>query len=240
MNEPALKQKDLSPEILDYQLRMSEEKRRYDYQLRMSEEIGELAKALAAAQAEFQDVVKDKKGYNYKYSDLASVLQACRPQLAKQGIAIVQRPLPTDGTKARIETMLIHTSGQWISGELHIVPAKADPQGIGSVITYARRYSIQGMVGLASEDDDAASVSQPQGGKQRKIDPPKPSKKTPATDDEIGRWTEFFENAETLEDLEKTKAEFVKFVKTHDVSDEQMNRAQAIYKQCESVHEEAA
>lgn len=177
MNEPALKQKDLSPEILDYQLRMSEEKRRYDYQLRMSEEIGELAKALAAAQAEFQDVVKDKKGYNYKYSDLASVLQACRPQLAKQGIAIVQRPLPTDGTKARIETMLIHTSGQWISGELHIVPAKADPQGIGSVITYARRYSIKAWSGLLPRTMTQRPLASRKAGSKGRSTHPSPRRK---------------------------------------------------------------
>ena len=171
--------------------------------LKMSPSVAKLAAALAKAQAKFEDVKKDKKGYNYLYSDLASVLQACRPHLAAEGIAIVQRPLPTDGHTARIETLLIHSSGEWISGELNMIPMKADPQGIGSVITYARRYSIQGMVGLASEDDDAASVSQ----QPKKMEPVKPKgkngrKRGPGmSEKELVDWANAFASAQSMDEL---------------------------------------
>lgn len=128
-------------------------------ELVMSENINELAKALAAAQGSMEAAKKDKKNdhFNYKYADLASCLDVCREPLSKNGLAVIQIPSDYDSTsrKVKIVTMLCHSSGQYIKGGLEIVVTKPDAQGIGSAITYGRRYSLCAMVGIAQEDDDA-------------------------------------------------------------------------------------
>ena len=127
-----------------------------------SETIGELAKALVKAQHAMD---KAKKGsinpfFKSKYADLASVWEACKDHLADNGLSIVQTNdiIGNNETALEgvvVETTLRHTSGEWISGRLAMKPTKADPQGIGSAITYARRYALAAMVGVCPEDDDA-------------------------------------------------------------------------------------
>ena len=128
-------------------------------ELQMSENINELAKALAAAQGELESVKRDKKNdhFNYKYADLAACLEVCREPLSKNGLAVIQVPgrYDTATKKINVATMLCHSSGQYIRGELDIIVTKPDAQGIGSAITYARRYSLCAMVGIAQDDDDA-------------------------------------------------------------------------------------
>ncbi len=132
---------------------------------RMSAEIGELAKALAAAQLDFNPVKKDTKNpfYNSKYADLSSVIAATQPGLSKNGLVVIQSPIVDPETeKAGVSTLLAHASGQWLSNEL-MLPAtmksrdgsvRFDAQSVGSAITYARRYTYQAMVGVAGEEDD--------------------------------------------------------------------------------------
>jgi DNA-binding CsgD family transcriptional regulator len=130
----------------------------------MSQSIGGLAVALRAAQAEFPNVKKDRQGYGYKYADLSSCLEAVREPLSKNGLSIVQFPSSIDG-KQFLVTQLMHDSGEYISGEYLLdtsIPEKSKMntcQAMGSSLTYARRYSLAAMVGLAQEDDDAASTS---------------------------------------------------------------------------------
>lgn len=132
-------------------------------ELQMSENINELAKALAAAQGEMEMAKKDKKNehFNYKYADLACCLEVCREPLSKNGLAVIQIPSNYDNTnrKIKIVTLLCHSSGQYIKGEIEMVVAKPDAQGIGGAITYGRRYSLCAMVGIAQDDDDGNTAS---------------------------------------------------------------------------------
>jgi hypothetical protein len=132
----------------------------------MSTTIGKIADALAAVQSEIESITAEKTGQlghrTYKYADLNAHLEQVRSILPKHGIAIVQRPLPSDGETVKLETLLLHKSDEWIGSEISIKSANTTAQAIGSAITYARRYSLAAMLGLSVDDDDdgkAASVS---------------------------------------------------------------------------------
>lgn len=135
--------------------------------MRMSENIAELAQALSRAQGQMSHPAKNKtakvtsaKGsYSYNYADLADCLDVIRKPLSDNGIAVVQIPCGGDGGVS-ITTRLIHQSGQWIEGTLFMPCADARPQSIGSAITYARRYSLSPMTGIASDDDDDGNLAQ--------------------------------------------------------------------------------
>lgn len=132
--------------------------------MQKSETIGELAKALAAAQGEILGAKKDSENpfFKSKYADLASVRDACRDPFAKNGLAVVQTPrslITPEVTIIYVETLMAHASGEWISEELSAVPVKDDPQGIGSCITYLRRYALASFAGVAPEDDDGNAAS---------------------------------------------------------------------------------
>lgn len=120
-----------------------------------SESINELAGALAKAQSNIRSAAKDSINPHFKtrYADLASVWEACREQLSSNGIAVVQAPA-TGERGLVLLTTLMHSSGQWIDGEYPVKPIKDDPQALGSALTYARRYSLSSMVGVAPDDDD--------------------------------------------------------------------------------------
>jgi hypothetical protein len=135
--------------------------------LRTSESIKEIAAALPKAQANYKNATKDVSNpfFKSKYADLASVIDACRDALNDQGITILQSVRSVEHGVA-VETMLLHSSGEWISAELEMPVTKADAQGVGSAITYAKRYSLQALVGVPSEDDDgnAAATAKPKTG----------------------------------------------------------------------------
>ena len=126
-----------------------------------SENINELAAALAKAQGEMRGAVKDSANpfFKSRYADLASVWDACRVPLTKNGLSVVQTNVGDGAEMVAVETILLHSSGQWISSFLSVKPVKNDPQGIGSCITYLRRYSLAAMVGIAPEDDDGNAAS---------------------------------------------------------------------------------
>jgi hypothetical protein len=130
-----------------------------------SEQINEIATAMAKAQGKIEGAAKAAKnpafkqgGKESKYADLASVWDACRDQLATNGIAVIQAPR-ADGPKVTVETMLTHSSGQWMKDELTMTAQQGTPQAIGSAITYARRYALAAMVGVAPADDDGNAAS---------------------------------------------------------------------------------
>ena len=128
----------------------------------MSESITELAKALAMAQSEIKGAAKDSTNPHFKtkYADLASVWDACREPLTKNGLSVAQSTR-MEGNAVVVITMLLHSSGEYIRGEISLPPTKPDPQGHGSAITYARRYALAAMVGIAPEDDDGVGASAP-------------------------------------------------------------------------------
>lgn len=128
-----------------------------------SAEINELAKALTHAQSEIITVATDSKNPFFKssYASLPGVLKSIREPLSKNGLSFVQTT-STSEQGVCIETVLMHTSGQWISGSYPVNPIKNDPQGLGSAITYARRYALTAMLGIHQEDDDGNNASKPQ------------------------------------------------------------------------------
>ena len=123
-----------------------------------SESIDELAAALAKAQGSINDAVKSASNpyFKSKYADLAAVRAAVREPLTSNGLAISQIAASNDQA-AIVETVLMHSSGQWVSGVLAIPVTKRDAQGYGSAISYARRYGLMAILGMASDDDDDAN-----------------------------------------------------------------------------------
>jgi hypothetical protein len=124
-----------------------------------SENIGELAAALAKAQAEVGTVTKDSANPYFKsnYASLAAVWEATRPILSKHQLSVVQMP-SSDERGYYVETQLMHSSGQWIRSRTYMKPAKDDPQGIGSLISYARRYALQAVTMICPDDDDGEAA----------------------------------------------------------------------------------
>jgi len=137
-----------------------------------SNSIGALAAALAKAQGALGPAKKDSMNPHYRstYADLSSVISAIREPLATNGLSYVQLMTPAEGNQVAIETVLMHESGEWISSMTMIPVSKADAQGYGSAITYAKRYGLQGIVGCPSEDDDgnAAAKAKPKDAKTGK------------------------------------------------------------------------
>lgn len=124
--------------------------------------VGELAKALSAAQALIKAPKKGKEAnigtYKYNYADLADVIEAYRSELSKNGLALVQPMVQRDGHIVLV-TKLLHSSGEWIASEFPL-QTYAKPQEQGSAITYARRYAVSSLLGIAAEDDDDGKRAQ--------------------------------------------------------------------------------
>lgn len=129
-----------------------------------SESIKELAAALPKAQAAMKGAVKDAQNPHFrsKYADLTSVIEAVKPALNANGITFLQ-PVTFNEHGVCVETLLLHTSGEWISESLTIPVSKHDAQGVGSAISYGRRYGLQAICGVPAEDDDgnAATATAP-------------------------------------------------------------------------------
>lgn len=133
--------------------------------LKQSEQLNELAAAMSKLQSEIRDAEKDNQGYGYKYADLGTVLSLIRPLLAKNGLSF-QQHIGNANDKVVVETIVMHSSGQWISSELAMPEVQSKSmnaaQGIGSVITYGRRYALTAIFGITQVDDDgSAGKSEP-------------------------------------------------------------------------------
>jgi len=124
-----------------------------------SPEVANLFFALSAAQGEFRAVESDKENKHLKsrYASLGAYLDAIRAPLAKHGLAVMQFTTIV-GDRLRITTVLAHESGEWISNDLGLPIEKVSLQGIGTAMTYGRRYSLTALIGLAQYDDDGAAV----------------------------------------------------------------------------------
>jgi hypothetical protein len=121
-----------------------------------SNEIGALALALSKAQGVMKHAIKDSNNPHFKskYADLTSCLEAVREPLSKHGLAIVQLPSRSAEGLVELTTMLIHESGQWIGSTASTRIAKDDAQGMGSALSYLRRYCLMSITGLGADDDD--------------------------------------------------------------------------------------
>lgn len=141
--------------------------------MQKSESIKELASALAKAQSKIENATKTSSNPHFKskYADLAEVLNTVRPVLAEHGLSVAQFP-SLDGSIASVETILMHSSGEWISGIASAPVGKQDAQGVGSATTYLRRYSLAALAGVAQEDDDGnTAVSSSKPATQKKTTP---------------------------------------------------------------------
>lgn len=129
--------------------------------MEMSESINELSGALSKAQARIIGALKDAANpfFKSKYADLSSVWDAVREPLTANGLAVIQTTsAPPDGSSVIVTTMLAHSSGQWVRDSLVLQPTKRDPQGIGSAITYGRRYALAAITGCPQIDDDGEAA----------------------------------------------------------------------------------
>lgn len=148
-----------------------------------SEDQIDLMKALVKAQADFKVPKKTKTAevkkngqllYTYSYADLGGIREACWGSLTKHGLVLIQ-PIQEEGEDLFLVTKLIHAeSGQWMSTRLPLGFAKADPQVIGSSLTYMRRYGLSSLLGIATEDDDDGSREASLAGDQRHTQPHQP------------------------------------------------------------------
>ena len=144
-----------------------------------SESLCSLLKAMSAFQSKLESVEKTKDGHNYKYATLGKCIDAAKPLLAENGLSVIQLMGDDGKGNATMETVLGHSSGEYISNSCIIPIAKlsggsaSNPaQVIGASVTYIRRYAYAAIIGLAQEDDDAGSATK--GEPQHKVDHDKP------------------------------------------------------------------
>ena len=171
-----------------------------------------IATALASAQINMGKALKQANNPHFrsKYADLGSVMDACLPALNEHGIAVIQ-PTGEDDTGRFVETIMIHgESGEQLSCRVPLIVGKNDMQGYGSAVTYARRYGLMAMAGIAPEDDDgnAAAKAAP------KQEPPKPSNAD-----------QFQEMNDLIFDTETDEVKFCAYWKVDELN--QMNAKQA-------------
>lgn len=123
-------------------------------------EMAALYKALAAAQAKMEPALKGKTNpaFRTKYADLGAVQDACMDALWAQGFAVFQ-PIGMDDEGHYVETVFAHESGGTIISRVYLVLDKQNMQGLGSAITYARRYGLLSLAGIAPEDDDGNAAA---------------------------------------------------------------------------------
>jgi ERF superfamily len=138
-------------------------------ELRSSDTIGKLTGALTKAQANFGPVVKNRtnKNWGYTYADIDSIIISVRKALTDQGLALTQYTRE-EGDNTFLVTELLHTSDEWISGELRLILTKRTMQELGSAMTYARRYGASALLGISAEEDDDANLAD---GKPNNPDP---------------------------------------------------------------------
>lgn len=129
--------------------------------MELSQSIAHLADALCKAQSQMKEILKtktaqvksDKGSYSYKYAELADLLEAVKPALLGQGLAISQG-VDSYELGVKVTTLLMHSSGEHLSSTLSLPVSGSTPQAYGSAITYARRYALSALLGVGPEDDD--------------------------------------------------------------------------------------
>lgn len=129
--------------------------------MQTSEKLEALAGALASAQGEIEAAVKDRVNPHFKskYADLTSVWDACRPALKTHGLSVLQEVTGNADT-VMVSTRIMHKSGQWIEcGPVSVPLGKKDAQGVGSAITYAKRYGLSAALGVVADDDDDGNAA---------------------------------------------------------------------------------
>lgn len=132
--------------------------------MQTSEKVDLISTALVNVQKQLKAAKKDRENTffnNAKYADFTAIVEASRDALVANGISVIQGGVYSDGVW-KLETRLIHTSGQWIESSQPIVSKDmSDPQKVGSATTYAKRFGYAAMVGVTTEDDDGNEAAAP-------------------------------------------------------------------------------
>jgi hypothetical protein len=171
--------------------------------IEMSPEIGELAKALPAAQAAITKVGKDAANPHFqsRYASLTEIADAILPAMNGAGITVLQ-PVSADVDGVQVTTVLLHSSGQWLRST-HVVPvSRRDAQGVGSALTYARRQALQALLTVAPQgEDDDAEGAVGRGAGRPPLPPPPPQQSDRAA--RVTRLERTVGEVKTLRDLTK-------------------------------------
>lgn len=149
--------------------------------MQKSESIKELAAALAKCQGEMKNPPKSASNpfFKSKYATLDTIVDTIRPALAKYELSYIQS-CSSDEQNISVTTLLMHSSGEWIESDPMTVKAtKLDPQGAGSAITYARRYTLSAMLGVASEEDDDGNGASNKDKPKQKVTEPEQKQNKP-------------------------------------------------------------
>lgn len=136
--------------------------------MRTSETIADLAAALAKAQGAFAAIPRDREvtvalrtgggSYTFKYATFSAILDAVRPSLAANGLAVMQA-IGNDTAGALVTTRIMHASGQWIESDTPVFVNGAGSQAFGSGVTYAKRYGLAAMLNVAPDEDDDGNAA---------------------------------------------------------------------------------
>lgn len=137
--------------------------------MQTSDQINDIAAALAKAQGSMSQPSKNRTvkvqtktggSYTFDYATFDEILRSVQKPLAENGIAFIQAPRIAENGKVEIITRLIHQSGQWIESILPVIVTEAGNQAMGSALTYAKRYALTAMLGVAAEEDDDGNAAQ--------------------------------------------------------------------------------
>ncbi len=133
--------------------------------MQKSEAISSLTKALIKVQSDLKPASKNAENPHFrsKFADLNSVWDSCRELLTKNGLSVIQGNSVGMDNTVIVETILAHESGEWIQSELCLPLSKSDPQGVGSAITYGRRYGLAAIVGIVADVDDDGNAASKNG-----------------------------------------------------------------------------
>jgi len=162
-----------------------------------------IATAFVKAQKEFGPAFKSSTNPHFKskYADLSACVEAVIDALNNNGIGMMQK-LYENATGVSVETIFLHESGETLEcGVLHVPASKQDPQGYGSALTYARRYSLMAACGIAPEDNDGNMASK------------KSESKSNVNESEMADWLEAIAQSQDLPELQKN---FVKAISATD------------------------
>lgn len=140
--------------------------------MKTSDTITKIADALVKAQAAMKPAIKDSRNphFNSRYADLASVWDAIREPLTSNGLSVIQMVGSNELERTTLTTRVTHVSGEWIESTWQIPVGKQDPQGLGSAISYARRYALASAVGVVQDDDDG-NAAMPRQTQQQEYQP---------------------------------------------------------------------
>ena len=173
--------------------------------------LGLLYAALAKAQGTFPKIEKNREveirtkergSYKFRYADLAGIMDAVRPSLAREGLSIMQPLVETDGM-IFIQTVLAHESGAFIESRLRVGGGYQDPKQFGAMISYMRRYAVSSMLCIAADDDideDGGELPQPANDnraprQRQQPEEQRPTELQPFTEEEFSKNMEAYRRA---------------------------------------------